>query len=175
MKKPFIVAALLGFTTLAAICCFSTPQEQIATAEELVARTSRIALATVVEAKYDRQTGDVTYTFEADKVLKGEGIDSFSIKGGFLRNSEDLKTFNDHKAANFWDSSDGRCYHDTDCKIHPGFAVGMTYLVFLDEPYHNKSFEQINMLGSDPSERDKWLVWVDQTVKAQKRKTNDSK
>jgi hypothetical protein len=41
-----------------------------------------------------------------------------------------------------------------DCRIHPNFEEGRTYLVFLDEPYHPKSFERI------ASDSDKWLQAV---------------
>lgn len=165
-----MVSSSVAFSTLAAVGCFSTPQEQIVDAEKLIERTSQIVLARVVEAKADLKTGEVTYSFHAEKVIKGGKIESFSIVGYELFLPEEMTTFDHHRSEDFWEGDAGRCRHDTDCKIHPSFAVGATYLVFVDTPYHRKSFELIQMLGSEPDTRDKWLKWVEETVKAQSQR-----
>jgi hypothetical protein len=167
MKKSFVISFVIALSTVAAFGCFSTPPEQIAPADKLVERTSRIVLARVVEAKADFNTGEVTYSFIVEKAIKGTREDSFSIVGYALFEPEDLTTFDYHRSAKFWEDNAGRCHHDTDCKIHPSFAVGASYLIFVDHPYHRKSFEYIAMLGTEPGTRDKWLAWVEETVRAQ--------
>jgi hypothetical protein len=167
MKTLSIIASSIVFSTVVAIGCFSTPQEQIVEAEKLVQRTSQIVLAKVVEARADLKTGLVIYSFRAEKVIKGKVSESFVIVGDALVDPEALTTFQDHRLDGFWEGDAGRCQHDADCKIHPSFVVGATYLVFMDQPYHRKSFEQIAMLGQDPDTKDKWLKWVEESVKAQ--------
>ena len=167
MKTLSLISSTLIFSTLTTIGCFSTPQEQIVDAKKLVERTSQIVLATVVEAKMNLKTGEVTCSFHAKKVIKGKQIESFLIVGDPLFYPEEMATFKDHNSDEFWEGDAGRCQHDTDSKIHPSFAVGATYLVFIDHPYHRKSFEHIAKLGSEPDTRDKWLKWVEATVKAE--------
>ena len=153
-----ILPALVGFTA---------PQEQVADKRKLFERTSQIVLATVSEAKLDAASGEVSYLFVADKVIKGDPIKTFNIVGDPLRYPEEAKTFQDHQDQKFWDGPDGRCSHHTDGKIYPSFAVGETYLIFLDKPYHNKSFELIQKLGDKPESRDKWLQWVESQIGAE--------
>ena len=167
MKLLLIISSAIAFSTVAAIGCFSTPPDQYVAAEKLVERTSRIVLATVVEAKANLKTGEVTYSFNVEKAIKGNGGDSFLITGWSMFYERDMTTFKNHRSDEFWTNDAGRCQHDTDCKIHPSFAVGATYLVFIDHPYHRKSFEHIAMLGDEPDTRDKWLSWVEETVEAQ--------
>ena len=167
MKFLLFAAPLLLLPVFSGFACFSTPQEQIVPAEELVERTSLIILAYVVEAKANPQSGEVTYSFQTTKAIKGKDPETFTILGAPLLYPEDLTTFDHHRSDAFWQGDAGRCRHDTDCKIHPAFAVGSSYLIFIDEPYHRKSFEHIAMLGRTPETRDKWLSWVENTVKTQ--------
>ena len=109
--------------------------------------------------------------FNVEKAIKGSGEDSFSIIGWALFDPADLTTFDHHRSAGFWVDDAGRCQHDTDCKIHPSFAIGASYLIFVDHPYHRKSFEYIAMLGTETDTRDKWLSWVEKTVEAQQAGT----
>jgi len=163
--RSTIFIALSGSAAIA-LGCFATPQEQVVSPENLVKRTARIALAKVVEARLDLESGQVIYSFATQQAIKGAPDKSFSITGYPLEAEMDLLTFDHHRSEEFWEGGRGRCYHDTDCQIHPAFAVGNTYLVFLDKPYHQKSFEWIQMLGTEPEKRDKWLSWVEKTVKA---------
>ena len=72
-------------------------------------------------------------------------------------------TFDDHQDPDFWNTPRGRCVHDTDCRIHPSFSTGSTYLIFLDGGDHQKGFEKINK--TEGEKKDKWLAWVEQAVK----------
>lgn len=150
-----------------ATACFSTPAEQIVSPETLFVRTKQIVLAHVVKAVADLKSGNVTYSFVVDQAVKGENPKAFTIVGGSLSYPEDLTTFDHHRSERFWKEDAGRCQHDTDCVIHPAFAVGDTYLIFVDSPYHRKSFERIAMLGKEAATRDRWLAWVENKVKAQ--------
>jgi len=166
MKIHLVTFLTLSGSSVIALACFATPQEQVVPAEDLVKRTARIALAKVVEARLDPDSGQVVYSFTTEQAIKGAPDKSFSITGYPLEAEVDLLTFDHHRSEEFWEGGRGRCYHDTDCQIHPAFAVGSTYLIFLDKPYHQKSFEWIQMFGTEPEKRDKWLSWVEKTVKA---------
>ena len=167
MKILLYVCFVAAVLKSSASACFSTPAEQIVSPEALVARTKQIVLARVVKAEADFKTSDVTYSFVVDQTVKGENPKIFTIVGASLFYPEDLTTFDYHRSERFWKQDAGRCQHDTDCVIHPAFAVGDTYLIFVDGPYHRKSFERIVMLGKEADTRDKWLVWVENNVKAQ--------
>ncbi len=53
-----------------------------------------------------------------------------------------------------------RLDNEQDCEIHPSFAVGQTYLMFIDKPYHRKSFELIMRTNGNSLTQDKWLQYV---------------
>lgn len=124
-------------------------------------RTKTIVLAKVIEDKA-LPNGDVRYTFQTQRNIKGTAGEKFTIDGVEQREG-DLGTLNDHQDARFWEGSFGRSVHDTDCKIHPSFTLGDTYLIFLNEPYHQKSFEKIERVSGD--KKDKWLAWVEEQAK----------
>jgi hypothetical protein len=153
--------ALLTFGLISATeskACFATPQEQIVSKEKLVSRTKTIVLAQAVKAEL-QEDGTVKYTFRQIKNIKGEAPKEFVIIGQVSDIETDLETFDDHRKPSFWESG-GRSHHDTDCEIHPTFSVGLFYLIFLEQPYHQKSFERIVRL--DPDQKDEWLTWVEE-------------
>lgn len=121
-------------------------------------------LATVVSAEFFEDDGTVVYTFEVKKKLKGAVEDDFTIPGVPLLWSVESRTFDHHKDPLFWEPQGGRSFHDTDCEIYPTFSVGATYLVFLDKPYHRKSFEQIIRTNRTPESRDAWLTYVENKI-----------
>jgi hypothetical protein len=61
--------------------------------------------------------------------------------------------------------------NDADCVIHPGFAVGSSYLVFLGGASTRRSFEKIDMVNSTINQDDKWLVYVKEQLA--KRQASD--
>ena len=159
IRYTFILQLLSVYTLLA---CFATPQSQVTSKEELVDRTKTIVLAQVVKAEM-LASGDVKYTFKPERSIKGTPPENFVIEGSVLAEG-DIKTFRDHQDEEFWHTAGGRCYHDTDCLIHPAFAVGRMYLIFLEQPYHQQSFEQVDRIGE--TDTDKWLAWVAERCKA---------
>lgn len=126
--------------------------------DELISRTSQIVLAKVVSASISENGNEVNYKFETIKVLKGSPIESFEILGYPLF-EEEITSFDHHNSEEFWTNYGGRVYGWTDCEIHPGFSVGLKYLVFMGKPYHVKSFEIIY------HNKDKWLLYVEEKIK----------
>jgi hypothetical protein len=165
MVRPLSALLCLALASGPAAACYSAPQEQVTPADELIARSSRIVLAKVMRAETgpgDRY--DVTYSFRAERWLRGKGAATFEIVGHPADWEGATTTFDHHADPAFWEDAEGRLSHDTDCVIHPSFVVGGTYLVFLDAPYHNKSFEQVTRTHGDADTRDEWLQYVEDKV-----------
>ncbi|WP_411825376.1 hypothetical protein [Luteolibacter sp. AS25] len=138
-------------------------------AEELVERSTTIVLARVVKAELSDETGEVIYTFSTMRALKGKPAASFTLTGDAMMWEGELQDFDFHQDAKFWEDNSGRMHHDTDCLIHPTFTVGTSYLIFPDAPYHRKSFELIIRTHGEKDVRDKWLSWVEETIKKQNK------
>jgi hypothetical protein len=158
--KNAVGTILLAFS-FPAFACFVAPSEQHTSPGDLIERTKEIALAKVVAAETQLDGDDVTYTFQTVRHLKGQGPDRFQISGYPSIWVGDTQRFDDHMDNDFWSNNRGRSATDTDCEIHPTFSVGGTYLVFLDQPYHVKSFELIISAHGDDDTRDKWLQYVE--------------
>lgn len=154
-------ALMLFLTVHECLACIATPVAQYTPPDELITRTENIALAEVVRADAASNGWDVLYTFKTVKQLKGDAKPAFQILG--RANFGDMSNwrFNEHFDEDFWDDRAGREFHDTACRIRPGFTVGGTYLVFLDKPYHSKSFEMILMTEGAADKKDKWLQYVE--------------
>ena len=139
-----------------ASACWIAPKHLSATPDELIARTSTIALATVVRAEVSGQ--EVLYTFRTVRVVKGKPKLEFQLRGDPAIYPSQSNDFEDHAQKEFWSSRIGRVTMHPDCKVHPSFAVGGTYLAFLGQPFHTKSFELIHVTSGD--QQDKWLKYV---------------
>ncbi len=161
--KFLLIAALMGFA-VPAYACYTPPPAQRTHADELIARTRQIVLASVVAAEMADTAYRVSYQFKALRTLKGTAPENIRIVGfpGLLEG--DNAVFNDHADPLFWEGHVGRSQNETDCQIHPTVSVGGTYLLFLDEPYHVKSFEMILKTGGRADVRDKWLQYVEERV-----------
>jgi hypothetical protein len=159
MKR--IAASILLLIAQDCFACRATPEAQYTPPDELVSRTNNIALAKVVRADAASNGWDVLYTFKTIKQLKGTAQPAFQILGGAGTGEMSNWRFKEHFDQGFWDDRAGRVFHDTSCNIHPGFAVGGTYLIFIDQPYHTKSFEMILMTEGDADKKDKWLQYVE--------------
>lgn len=160
----FLACAVGAASTLA---CFMTPEEQVVPEEELVARTGTIVLAKVEKAETigGEDSISVRYHFRKIRELKGDCADTFKIDGISSAYSTPIENFDHHYEESFWEGGGGRSWHDTDCRIYPTFAVGGIFLIFLEEPYHRKSFEQIIRTHGGEGIRDKWLSWVEVQTK----------
>lgn len=162
MRIPLFIA-FLGISSNAWACLF-TPHEQTTPAEDLISRTTDIALAKVVRADASSDPWRVLYTLRTERSVKGHPPRAFQLLGERLLGDVSTERFDEHRAPGFWTEYGGREHHDTSCKIQPSFIVGATYLVFLDAPYHNKSFEEIYFEGDEKSEKDKWLKYVEDKI-----------
>jgi hypothetical protein len=166
MKKNELNSILLMISFLLAtvptdsIACFMTPPEQIVPYEELIKRSQNIALAQVIEASSLKVSNHpelrTKYVLKTLETLKGKPPVNIVIQG--VKAGEKDLNFGDHQTPNFWQEG-GRLSSFPDCQIYPSFEVGATYLVFLDRPYHRKSFERID------NKNDKWLVTVRSSIR----------
>lgn len=158
-----VLTVILSILSISAIACEVAPKEQTVSAIELINRTESIVLAKVVSATSSEDAYVVTYKFKTIEMLKGKKIDTFQINGHPLYQGG-MQNFNHHSDAEFWKDYRGRVSNDTDCKIHPGFSVGAIFLVFSDQPYHNKSFENIIRTHGNKDTKDKWLQYVEEQI-----------
>ena len=153
-------AILLGREALA---CASPPAEQSVAPEALIARSRNIVLADVIKAELQADY-KVLYTFREVTRLRGESVSTFTLVGRPAIWGGATETFDNHSKEVFWSAGRGRTPNEEDCEIHPDFAVGGTYLLFLDKPYHVKGFELIIRTHGDASKKDKWLQFVESHV-----------
>jgi len=161
MKLLALLFGLLGATS--ALACYVPPVEQRVSPKELIARSKNIVLAQAIKAEI---VGDqeILYTFKKIRSLAGRQEATFTLRSYISPWEEPNTTFNHHSAPEFWEQG-GRSPNDVDCKIHPSFSVGSKYLLFLDQPYHIKSFELIIRTDGDKKMQDKWLQFVEENVK----------
>lgn len=161
---------LFSFLCPDAKACQNVAPEQITSYQELIARTENIVLAEVEDidelkspnTKARRQvipypvpsrTVAIRYKFKVVEELKGKlNRLSFEIEGQPLAGTEE--NFNLHQDPSFWEKASGRSKTTKDCEINPSFVTNKKYLIFLNKPYHRKSFERID------DSKDKWLQTV---------------
>ncbi len=136
---------------------------QICHQDKLIKRCDNIVLVTVTSAKLV-ENGMVVYKFKVNETIKGAGIDVFSLRGNITFYEHDLRHFDHHSDPDFWSNNMSRVYV-TYYEVIPSFVTGGRFLIFVDEPYHARSFERI------PSPlTDKWLWYVKKKVKEQAAK-----
>jgi hypothetical protein len=163
----FFSVVLFMAAALEASACMVSPAIQSVPHDKLIERSNTIVLAKA--AKFEAMAnGEVRYFFEVKNNIAGNTPKKFEVIGFPEMLPGDLNHFNHHNDKQFWKTPLGRMAHDTDCQIHPAFSVGREYLVFLDTPYHNKSFELIIRSTGDRSKKDKWLQYVEDKIKARK-------
>ena len=161
MKLLALLFGLLGATS--ALACYVPPVEQRVPPKELIARSKNIVLAQAIKAEI-LGGREILYTFKKIRSLAGRQEATFTLKSYVAPWEEPNTTFNHHSDPEFWEQG-GRSPNDVDCKIHPSFSVGSKYLLFLDQPYHIKSFELIIRTDGDKKMQDKWLQFVEENVK----------
>ncbi len=155
MKTVILNLFFLLFSSVA-LCCFTPKPEQVSLPEELVSRVRQIYLAEVIERD---PKGFVQ--FKVIETLKGKKKSSFRLEGALSESESDSGTdFYKHTREDFWTKSGGRMQIEPSCQITPSFSVGKKYLVFVDKPYHLKSFELISSVDSDA-----WLKKVRDLLK----------
>lgn len=153
--------------------CYSAPASQRIGVDEQIARAFDVSVARVISATplEDRR---VEYRFMVEQRLAGQGAETFTVTGraqvatrsithfGMLTfagpptaGMDRDTSFNNHTDPAFWQRGGGRVMNEPDCLIYPDFAVGGTYLIFLDSPWTWRSFEKI-----ERADGDKWLAYV---------------
>jgi len=155
---------LLALDTAACQACRTPPPAQLISPDEQLQQATDIALAQVTDARRIGATTHgiqiVEYRFRTLEQLAGTRSETFTLQG-WVREGEDKDTtFNDHTDAAFWARGGGRTMNDMDCVIHPSFAVGASYLVFLGSPATWRSYEKIDMRGGAIKPGDKWFTYV---------------
>jgi hypothetical protein len=106
------------------------------------------------------EKGRLLNTFEVIEQFSGQALNSFELLGYPPPATDQIGRFDDHKDVGIWENTHGRTANDTDCQIPPDFLVGQAYLVFLDQPYTNKSFELIARMTGGMTPHDQWLDHV---------------
>ena len=153
MKAVILNLIFIMFSSMA-LCCFAPKAEQVSTPEKLVKRVNKIYLAEVVE------NSSKSFQFKVIETLKGKKKSNFRIDG-VLAESNSETDFDKHSKEDFWGKSGGRMQVEPNCQITPSFSIGKKYLVFMDKPYHLKSFELITSVDSD-----EWLKKVKEILKS---------
>lgn len=143
--------------------CRMAPAGQLIGIDEQMRLASNVAVGQVISATpIDGE--DVEYRFLSLEQLKGQSGKVFTVMGHAEKPDSDETTFNDHTDFSFWVRGGGRVMNDTDCVIHPGFAVGSSYLVFLGSPVTRRSLEKIAMVNGTVNPDDRWLKYVKQQL-----------
>jgi hypothetical protein len=145
------------------VACRVAPREQLISTDALVANSSNVVLAKVIKTTPD-DNGEIRYFFTVVKRFSGDEQADMQIMGHATTFTAPNQTFGDHFDDAFWHEGGGRVSSDTDCKIHPSFVLGRTYLIFLDQTYTKRSFELIRNTQGDAKTKDKWLQFVEQRL-----------
>lgn len=152
----FLVLSFLNLLsgTIPVQACFTPKPDQISTPEDLIARTSEIHLA-----KAQRSVESGLVEFEVIETLKGKNVPKFHLRG-HLQLGQSGSDFNRHRLDDFWMGSGGRASIGSDCQLTVSFTKEGTYLIFVNRPFHFKSFELIE------SPDDLWLLRVRKELSA---------
>lgn len=169
MAKVFMAAAVIavfGFS-MPARACFAPPAHMTGHHSELVRDSSDIVLARMIrsiESRSERYLNLEIPIFETLEVLRGYAPEVFEFGHGYAAPSKEqleklnlaaelTRDFNGHRQGVFWDKKITRQWNWSDCRMHPVFVTGETYLLFLDRP-HWRSYEIVR------SNDDYWLTAV---------------
>lgn len=170
MKKSAGLWMIFGFLILAAPAkaCFIPKSEHRSAITDLISRTQRIVIAELKSSQDRAANGDfrtVDYVFKVSEVLRGEPMEEVTLSGHRFIPDLDRRHFNQHQAREFWSPNGGRSRIHADCSLTAAFEKGKQYLLFLDQPYHMKSFELIEGTG------DRWLEKVRELLSKKIRAT----
>src|SRR5262249_27658089 len=140
-----------------ASACLGAPSGQTVPYPELIGRTANIVLARAERAEL-LPDQSVRYLFRTVEVLKGKPRRTFTLTfdSSWITYVGGLDTdFDKHRDGRFWDRREARQGNAPDCKMAPHFMIGRQNILFVDEPYHWKSFEKII-----DSANDRWVQAV---------------
>lgn len=154
---PLVLHAMAGHA------CRVSPAGQSIGVDEQIRQATQVAVGQVISAtQVDRY--EVEYRFITLEQLAGQSGKVFTVMGRAGHRGGQESTFNNHTDFSFWAHGGGRLMNDTDCVIHPDFAIGSSYLVFLGTPLTRRSLEKIDMVNGTISPDDRWLTYVRQQV-----------
>lgn len=139
--------------------CRVAPESQFIGVDQQLALALDVSVAKVVHATAPAD-GQTEYEFEVQKRIVGPDRQRFTIVGASHQVEDPGKDFDRHSDEVFWRRGGGRLFSGTDCKIHPTFVVGESYLAFVGPPITKRSFERIDISGSD-----KWLSYVETALR----------
>ncbi|MGH1487392.1 MAG: hypothetical protein ACRBCI_14350 [Cellvibrionaceae bacterium] len=136
-----IVFFLLSNTVAA---CTGIPVPQTHSHEQLVKRTENIVLARAFRPQL--VNGELhTVKFYVTDVLKGSQEGNFDLTGFAADQNNGNTDFNKHNDLKFWAySNTGNFKRLENCNLYGYFKQGEQYLIFLDAPYHPRSFEIVS-------------------------------
>ena len=124
---------------------------------QLVSSTDAIVLARVIgleSAIYQPQfkRRKAVFHFETAEVIKGQPPSLFDLDGFVVADGVDASNdFNGHLNPEFWADHSANSIMPGDCKAYGIFSAGETYLIFLRQQPHVRSFENVR------SQDDLWL------------------
>jgi hypothetical protein len=171
--KPFTLkrsgacaAVLLILGTAPAWACRAPPLRLSMSVDEQIAEAPDVSVARVVDA-VPLEDGNVEYRFIVQQRLAGPDRFTFKVTGRRRVDAGPDTSYARHTVPSFWDHGGGRLEHDmgVDCQLHPSFAVGDSYLVFLGAPAVRRSFERIETVDGGIDHGDQWLLYVETALK----------
>ena len=153
-----LLMIILSYSNIA-YSCFLPPEDQRVPYCKLIERTANIVYARAIKVKKNI-TPHISYKYEFKilETLKGKNTEKFVSIIGWPPVVIDAK-LDDHTKKRFWRDGWGRTHAFTDCKIYPDFELNKNYLLFIDKPYHRKSFEAIK------AKNDSWFIEVKKGLK----------
>jgi len=154
-----LLPLLLALPAAASQACWAPPQGQLIAADELVRQATDVAVGQVISAT-PLNDYETEYRLIVLDQLAGPARKLITVTGGPAHNADKDGTFDDHKDFRFWARGGGRTMNGSDCVIHPGFAIGASYLVFQGAPSTWRNFERIGMVGGTVNQDDQWLAYV---------------
>lgn len=101
--------------------------------------------------------------------MKGDAPETFTIDGVSLAYGGSLDDFEHHYSDAFWKDVGGCSFHLQRTVIYPSFAARGIFLIFVEAPFHRKSYECIIRTHGGEGVRDKWLTWVETNEDRTKR------
>lgn len=149
----------LAFAATTGWACRAPPAQQVIDVDQQIAQASDVMLAQVIGIT-PLGGNDVEYRFLVLDTLLGPERKSFDLNGHAFASDLRDTTYDHHKDMAFWAHGGGRTMNYMDCVIHPNFAVGGVYLVFLDTTPTWRSYEQIDAPNGVVDEDDRWLKYV---------------
>jgi hypothetical protein len=154
-----VASLALAFAATTSWACRAPPAQQIIGVDQQLAQASDVMLAQVIGIT-PLGDNDVEYRFLVLDSLHGTDRKSFELNGHAVASDLRDTTYDHHKDMAFWARGGGRTMNYMDCVIHPNFAVGGVYLVFLDAAHTRRSYEQIDAPNGIVDEDDRWLKYV---------------